>query len=262
MLFIFGALKIELANIIRSTRISKKTRIGKACLYKGKSGDRDAVIVVTGMGRDNAVRAAEIALRQEDVLKEERVSVLITGFCGGLSPHLKAGDLVVYKSVMDLAGSGLIKDCEDKKMPARYDISDNITTGLSGKGIRPVTCGCTDHVVSTPAEKKKLFDEYGAEVIDMESFWLIDSLIKNGIEPDRISCIRAVSDGAGDMLPSYMENTRPEKMFNAICLSALRSVYLPAELKSNISAFKNLGRARNALASIPDILSGYTKLFN
>jgi nucleoside phosphorylase len=260
MLLIFGALKIELRSIIRSTRISKKIRIGRTRLYKGRSGDGDIMIVVTGMGRNNAARAAETALRQQEVPKDERLKVLITGFCGACREGLKAGDLVVYKSVMDLAGSGLIKGCENKKMPARHDLQDNITAGLSVKGIRPVTCGCTDHVVSSPEEKKRLFSEYGTEVVDMETCWLIDSLIKNGLSPDRIHCIRAVSDGAGDMLPSYMECARPKKLFTGICVSAIRSVCLPPELKSNIDAFKNIRKAGCALAHIPDLLTVHPDL--
>jgi nucleoside phosphorylase len=258
MLLIFGALKIELAGIIRKTGIREKCRSGKVLLYRGRIGKDDVLISITGMGKDNAARASGIVLKQVKAKDIKDARVLITGFCGACRKGLKAGDLVIYKSVMDLAGSGLIKGCENRKRPARYDLADNTAAGLSGKGMIPVTCGCTDHVASTPGEKKRLFDDHGAEVVDMESFWLIESLVNNGIPSGRIHCIRAVSDGAVDRLPSYMAGTGAKKTIADICCSAIKSVYLPAELKSNIYAFKNIRKAGYALARIPDILMDHT----
>ena len=254
MLLIFGALKIELAGIIRKTGIREKYLSGKVLLCRGKMGKDDVLISITGMGKDNAARAAGIVLKQVKPIDIKDIRVLITGFCGACRKGLKPGDLVVYKSVMDLAGPGPVKGCENRKVPARYDLPDNTAAGLSGKGMLPVTCGCTGHVVSTPGEKKRLFDDHGAEVVDMESFWLIESLVNNGIPPGRINCIRAVSDGAGDRLPPYMAGAGAKKIIPGLCGSAVRSVFSPAELRSNISSFRNLRKAGNVLALLPDML--------
>ncbi len=260
MLLIFGALKIELAGIIRNIGIREKYRSGEVRLYLGRMGKDDVLISITGMGKDNAARAAGIVLKQVKPKDIKDARILITGFCGACRKDLKPGDLVVYKSVMDLAGSGPVKNCGNRKMPARYGLPDNTAAGLSG--MIQVNCGCTDHIVSTPGEKKRLFDDHGAEVVDMESFWLIESLVNNGIPPGRIHCIRAVSDGAGDRLPPYMADAGVKKIIAGICCSAIKSVYLPAELKSNIYALKNIRKAGCALARIPDILSGHTELFD
>ena len=61
MLIIFGALKIELKNIIRDLRVQQKMLKKNTVLHTGKFGTGGVIIVVTGIGKENASCAADMA---------------------------------------------------------------------------------------------------------------------------------------------------------------------------------------------------------
>jgi purine-nucleoside phosphorylase len=246
MLLIFGALKIELNHIIRSTSIHKKMRINGICLYRGDYKKMEVLIVVTGMSKDNAVKAVDIVFRQEQVKKAGSIKVLITGFCGGASNRVEAGDLVAYNKVIDLSQANgaagnkrrlELNRCKSFELPKAGGI----------KGASLVTCGCTDHVVSTTEEKKFLFHKYGADVIDMESYWLIEELKKKGISPEKISCIRALSDDSKERLPLYFSSETICRTIAGLVRSSFLSIFSQKERRINLHALNGIRKAKNKL---------------
>jgi nucleoside phosphorylase len=247
MLIIFGALKIELNNIIQSSRIKEKIRVNGVCIYSGILEDRDAIIVQTGMGRENALKAVDILFTQKEVRKTGSINVLITGFCGASRTGLEVGDLVAYKRVMDLTRIGNIKEKVQRQKPSTYVKLDRGHTGLEKKGIKPVICGCTDHIVSTPEEKRIIFSKYGVEVIDMESYWLIRELLRNGISRNRIFCIRSVSDDSKQKLPHYFSTNNILRTIGGSIKSFFLSIFSREERNANIHALNSIKKAKSKL---------------
>ena len=60
MLKVFGALKIELIPILKMIHVYNIQRTGKTIKYKGYRNSRPVTIIQTGMGAENAKRAAKL----------------------------------------------------------------------------------------------------------------------------------------------------------------------------------------------------------
>lgn len=121
-----------------------------------------AVIVVGGIGRSAARRAAEA------VMKTYEPAVLISaGIAGALTATLKVGDVVQGSEVVD-AESG-----------ARFRTSGGESVIVSVSA------------VNGPEEKRLLADRYRADVVDMESAGIAEVARERGIE---FSAVKAISD--------------------------------------------------------------------
>ncbi|MCJ7472681.1 MAG: hypothetical protein MUP02_07730 [Actinobacteria bacterium] len=246
MIIIFGALKIELENIIRGTMVHRTIKKHGIAIYSGLIDKRDVLVAVTGIGRHNAAKAADIVCGLSEVNEAREVKVLITGFCGAAAKRLEIGDLVVYNRVTDCTkNSDPIKD-GDLLPPADYILS-TAKRVLEIDKIRNVVCGCTGRVVSTPEEKAATGKKYGVDVIDMETYWIIEQLQKNGLPPGLIYCIRAVSDDSSVRLPVYFSSdTKPGAVLKFL-RSILISIFSKDEFRINLNALRNIGRAKSRL---------------
>ena len=127
-------------------------------------------ILITGMGRHNAERGVRAALA-----RRKPALVVTAGFAGGLRPGLKRGTVV-------------------------FSSSDNtgLEPALLEAGAQPVRFHASDRVIGHPAEKRTLFRDTGADVVEMESF-----AIKAMCEEHGIPCamVRVVLDTAEEELP-------------------------------------------------------------
>lgn len=247
MLIVFGALKIELDNTIRSMNILKKTRKHGVRLYWGDRKGRNILIVLTGMGRDSAIKAVDMVFQQKTVEEAEDIKVLITGFCGAAGKDLVAGDVVAYKRVLNLTG---INDNVENKggriLPYYALPQDEIIQKIRNE-IRAVTCGCTDRVISSPEGKRAVNNKYGVEVIDMESYWIIGRLLKNGLPVNVVSCVRSVSDDIKRKLPLYFSANTLKDTFFKFLKSIFISIFSGEEFRVNIVALRNIRKAKRKL---------------
>ena len=162
MLAIFAAMEQEISEIKRRMTVTGESFDGNCRIYQGKFGDRDGILVLTGMGKENAVRAVEL------VLKRFQVSLIIsTGVAGALNSRTESGDFVLYTSIK----------CGDTKLePANSNtqllfLAEN-TLHKSGHRKLVGTGITTLEVCSTPGAKVKLGENSDADVVDMESYWL------------------------------------------------------------------------------------------
>ncbi len=146
--------------------------------------NEQAVLIVSGMGRDRAKRAAH-------KLVEENVGCLVSfGSAGALSPALKPGDLVQPEEVRDAAR----KYAVTSSLPAllRERLSEKNIAVPSGP------LACTDKEVATNDAKLKLFEQTGAIAVDMESAGILDAAEHNGLP----ACVlRVITDTADMTLP-------------------------------------------------------------
>ncbi len=251
MLIIFGALKIELIHLIRSIHINNIYKTGKTIIYEGFKNSRQVIIIRTGIGVKNAKRAVEYFKdNYSEYAKSGRaepgnnIEVLMIGFCGATDRNIEAGDTVVYRSIKRIEHSGekgfLASDILDLNGEKILD------SPVSGEYIS-VTGANVPEVITDPAIKKKLNNDFDIQTIDMESYWIGKVVLEMNLP---FTCLRIVSDGAEDTLPIYYESPTNIRMAVNILLSFLRSIFNREEFRSNINAFKNIKKANSGLAKV------------
>jgi nucleoside phosphorylase len=127
-------------------------------------------ILITGIGRDNAERSLHTALKREGYQL-----VLSCGFAGGLNPYLSTGTVVFAT-----------------------DEDAGLTPLLLTAGACPVKFYSSDRVAITVAEKRKLWEQTGADAVEMES-QIIRAICRAHSIPS--ATIRVISDAANENLP-------------------------------------------------------------
>lgn len=133
-------------------------------------------VFLTGIGRENAERTTR------EFLASKTPGLLLTcGFAGGLVSELKVGDVIF-------------------EIPSGGDDNSyaEVRSKLIAAGAKPAKFFCADRVAVTVAEKKKLRDDTGADVAEMESGAVQSICAGLGI---RCVTVRVISDAADDDLP-------------------------------------------------------------
>jgi adenosylhomocysteine nucleosidase len=153
--------------------------------------------------------------------------VLTCGFAGGLNPDLKLGD-VIFEGGERKAESG------------------NLEERLLAAGAKPAKFFCADRIATTAAEKKKLRDETGADVVEMESAAIHAVCAEHGIF---CATVRVISDTANEDLPlDFNALAKPDrnldfgKLFRALAQS-------PAKIGALIELQKKTKFAAGKLAA-------------
>jgi 4-hydroxy-3-methylbut-2-enyl diphosphate reductase len=128
------------------------------------------------------VRRTGMGARRADVSGAD--SVVVAGFCGGVDPSLRAGDVVLADELRSEDGA---KPC----------LGEDLAPGLERRGLRVRTgpIYSAGHILG-PNEREQLRSA-GVLAVDMESYWLADSA---GHRP--LVVLRVVVDEAGRRLLS------------------------------------------------------------
>ena len=175
----------------------------------------DVKILVTGIGARNAETSLRRFLAQHPVKR-----VFTCGFCGGLNPDLKGGEVIFMTGYPEL----------EKRL---LEADASLATFVSFPSI-----------VTTAVEKKQLRTKTGADVVEMES-----EAILAVCREKKIPCamVRAISDTAGEDLPlDFNALARPDmnlhygKLFLAIAKSPGKIGALIKLQKRTKLAAKNL----------------------
>ena len=172
----------------------------------------DVSILITGIGRQNA----ETSLRK--FLEKNLPKLVLTcGFAGGLNPELETGDVVFMTGYPAL---------EERLADADATLANFFTA---------------PRIATTVAEKKKLREETGADVVEMES-----GAILAVCRESRIPCamVRVISDAAHEDLPlDFNKLSRPDmslhygKLFLAIAKSPWKiGALMGLQKKTNFAA--------------------------
>lgn len=146
------------------------------------------LVVETGVGRGAAERALEwlaAAPRLDGVPYRPRL-VIGAGFCGGLDPELKVGDVVLAEEV--LAGTGTVHF--PTWPPAWPD-------GNWEPPLHRVRLATVDGIAATAAAKAALRASTAAGAVDMESSAIAAACARAGLP---WAILRAVSDDAATSL--------------------------------------------------------------
>lgn len=150
-------------------------------LRGGDRGGSPAVVLRTGMGPQAAERAITAALAEGG--RTPASPVVATGFCAGLAPGMRPGDVVVADAVRDHRAGRPDAVCHDNA-PLLAALRTRGLTVHSGllRG--------SDHVVRGP-ERAELHAA-GAVAVDMESAATLGGALRVGPRP--VAAVRVVVD--------------------------------------------------------------------
>lgn len=154
---------------------------------------RAVLLVANGPGPKLAAKAVEVAREHEEL-----TGLVSTGFCGGLDPALRVGDIFVPA---ELIGAGEV----------------NASQGVRGRG----KLLSMDRVASTAAEKSEL-RKTGADAIEMEAAGVAQKAMEYHLP---FYCVRVLSDSAQDDLPldfNHMRDSEGRFSRSKILVAALR----------------------------------------
>ncbi|WP_148589246.1 1-hydroxy-2-methyl-2-butenyl 4-diphosphate reductase [Streptomyces sp. WAC01526] len=153
---------------------------GRGGAAAGGTGPR-VVTLRTGMGPHAAERALAEALSEGSVT--ERSPVVASGFCAGLAPGMRPGDVVVAEATRGHQAAAPETPCRDNG-PLLRALRERGLTVHSG-----LLCG-SDHVVRG-AERAELHAA-GAVAVDMESAATLRAAQRAGDRP--VAAVRVVVD--------------------------------------------------------------------
>lgn len=133
--------------------------------------------LVIGVGKESTQRVLAKWLEDNSNIDAHDIGqncILLLGFCGGLDPNLRTGDMVLsthYRLDQELSDVGLYRQCEPNlnmffraikvvtKREMRWSQAPSLTT---------------THIVGTRVEKAKLWESCNAGTVNMEDFWVAD----------------------------------------------------------------------------------------
>lgn len=163
----------------------------------GRLGGVPVTVAVTGDGRRNAHRGIEALLEARRLAR-----LLVVGVGGGLVPGLEPCTVVAGRTVWR------------RGEPPRRPSGPLLDRATGDVGLPPAVVATVDRLLDSPAAKKAVLDELsrddpdpGLAVADLESAHYASAAEERGI-PWLV--LRAVSDGASEALPSFLNRCRDE----------------------------------------------------
>jgi adenosylhomocysteine nucleosidase len=198
---IITAMPEEMRAVLAAVERVEKLRIAGLNACSCYVGGHDILLAESGMGFDNAARAAAALIAE--VSPDMLVSA---GFCGGISPELQVGDVVVATGLAIVTDGGVDEVAVEIPVACR-----NFVTRQTAQGAR-IFGGL---FCSTPAiiEKKRLAALLPAgapyPVVEMESAAIARIAAKSGIP---FAAIRSVSDPADEELSFTLDEFCDNKL--------------------------------------------------
>jgi adenosylhomocysteine nucleosidase len=252
MLVIMFAMAAEQRELKKALVISKTSVYRDCRIYEGKIANKNVLLAVTGVGQKRAVAATEFILNRYPV-----DAMISSGFAGSLNNKTAVGDIVIYSSLT----CEMRQDSAPVKTPAPVSFpslqlsafslspasnSSSLSAGChlpftfrvcSGKGIS------ISRVCVTPRDKLKLGLESGADVVDMESYWIGQIADQRNIP---FITVRSISDSIEDDLSILVDVMDGEKI-NPIKVMGYLIAH-PGQLRMMASRVANSRKAGKNLA--------------
>lgn len=208
----------------------------------GAAGEMHVERFITGIGpgpaRDRAHTAFERMAIGQSGLPE---IALVTGLCGALSPSAHKSEILIYTHCSSTRPGDRLRVCSGElveRCTARMR-----TAGLECRRTAGLT---TAKIVTSPADKHSLA-KTGAEVVDMESYPIVEVAQNAGVQ---VLVLRVVWDVAEQPIPDFNSALTPGGRVRNLAATriALRSPILTTRfLKSNHRALRRLRRALQAV---------------
>jgi adenosylhomocysteine nucleosidase len=186
MLALIVAMEEELKDIRRVMDVDKGDESGNALFYSGRYKGKNLLLARTGVGKQNVQLALKYLLDLYPV-----TAIFSTGFAGALKPDLRAGDVVVYTSVIYADNPSAAHYTSDPRLlelaRACSAVTHRCGAGVTGPSL-----------VTNEKAKRELGEATMADVVDMESYWIMQTAEENRVPA---IVVRSVSDAMTDSLP-------------------------------------------------------------
>lgn len=195
--------------------------------YHAAIGDCSVRVVLTGAGRFAAQRV--LASHAFDDVPDLCIA---SGLSGGLKSCYAPGDVLVARTIADVAGTRLIQ-C-DQEFVTR--------AGAAGAKVAEKFL-VSPHVVSTAAEKRALGQS--GDAVDMESLYVLAAAWQRGI---RTIAIRAVSDSVDANLPLDFDAVFNEQGAVSVPKVVGQLIRRPSRLPGLLQLANESERAASSLA--------------
>ncbi len=135
-------------------------------------------------------------LESEAVKNLSSIQVLVLGLCGGLSPDINVGDVVVYQHCLEPISETFSQNSKDLLLACDVDLTLDLHQSLiSSRLVQGLT---SKKVITTAFKKQQLSQQYAVDVVDMEGRLILALLTKVGI---KVAIVRVVSDDSSQNLP-------------------------------------------------------------
>jgi nucleoside phosphorylase len=185
MIAVVGRLKEEIGELRERMVIRRTLPWRSARFYEGWFDGGSVLLAQTGMGRERAVAAVRYLL---DIFPVR--AIISVGFCGALQMHLRCADVVIVTQTEGLpleeerapGRKAPGRKAPGGVAPGRACHSDDGLIAMAEEGLKASRVryhlgrGVTAYgLIANPKEKKALGEDYGAEIVDMESHWIDSS---------------------------------------------------------------------------------------
>lgn len=220
------ALQQEARPLLRVGSWRRQPVRASQAFFRGRFQGQEGSLVVTGVGR------ARVEASLAEYLSYERPQVMLSlGFCGALAPTLRSGDLVIPDKLY------LLEDGDDGEAPpwlgqalepdGRLVALAADALGEEGLRFSQGAFLTTSRPVTRPGEKAQLHGLTGAQVVEMESFWVGRFALERGIP---FMAARVVLDEAHQALPPYLQRLGGGREGSVWPQAALQLWWLPTLL--------------------------------
>ena len=250
---VITAMPEEFAAVARCMKSSEPSRLTGIRGLRSSAAGHDIVLVQSGMGFDNAARAAAA------VIQEIRPDLVISvGFCGGIAPELCVGDVIVAEHIVIATAHDV------EPVPAGLSaIGSRLVDHLASKKVRATggTFASTREIMSKAHLAGLLANRYRNPVVEMESGAIAQITSEHGTP---LLAIRAVSDAAneelGFALDEFCDPELRRILIHKVLLTVLRKPRIIPQLmrlaRGSRAAADGLSAALACLFSLFENASG------
>lgn len=179
------------------------------------------------------IKAVDKVLKNDNNLHNK--NAILMGLGGSLDPNYSVGDVVIYESCSYIEQGDLVtKNCD-------LALNNYLIHKLNCSVVKGLT---TDSLIHQSTEKKNLFAQTGASVVDMESFAIL-SYLKSA------TVLRIISDNYDDNLPDLNSaitpdgKLNPKKMALAFLREPLKGIKLINNALISLKKLEAIARAMN-----------------
>ncbi len=185
---ILGALRRELVYIRPKIKIQRRVHKNGVRFWIGSYGPRKIILAQTGVGPNQALQAARVALSSFPVKV-----IISVGFASALHQGMKIGDLVVGESASFFNQDHPVSYPSDHRLLL---LADEVLENTKPSGSERVTVFkgpllTVRRIIEHAAEKRTLASTTGAIALDMESAAIADAAADARIA---YLPVRAISD--------------------------------------------------------------------
>ena len=178
--FIFALRQESVGILDRLTRF-QTTRGNGLTFHTGKLGNISVAVVLSGVGQKNAEEVTNTLL---DVFAPKWICS--AGYAGGLSARLKQSNICVPEQIVRHS-DGQALDLSNPIPQKTLSMPDKLTLLT------------VNNVVELPKQKRALYEQTGAELVDMESFAVAEVC---RIREIPFLSVRVIFDAVEDRIPS------------------------------------------------------------